>query len=81
MVYDEQLVGETAQVDAQAGRQVQGGQDPRQLRQPADQELLLGSAQSLVIACHVHPLAVMEVSRTQYAMRRTICARGHAGRA
>ena len=43
-VVDEQFVGEAAQVDAEPRRQPEGGEDPRDVGQAADDRLLPGIA-------------------------------------
>ena len=55
-VVDEQFVGEAAQVDAELGRQPEGGEDPRDVGQPADDRSFLGSLESFVVARHLHRL-------------------------
>ena len=68
-VVDEQLVGEAAQVDAEDRRQPQGGEDPGDVRQSADDRIFLGALEALRVACHVQLLRPLPGSATQYAVR------------
>ena len=49
-VIDQQLVGQAAQMDAQAGRQPHGDADPGHVGQPTDDGLFLGARQALVVS-------------------------------
>jgi hypothetical protein len=50
MVVNQQLVGEAAQVDAQAGREADGGPDPGHVREAADDRLLSRPLQALLVS-------------------------------
>ena len=49
---DEELVGEATEMDAEAGRQPDRGEDARSVGQAADDRLLLRAPNALVITCH-----------------------------
>ena len=55
-VVDEELIGESAQVDAETRRQPDRREDARNVGQPADDRLFLGTHEALFVTCHGHPL-------------------------
>ena len=67
-VVDEQLVGQPAQVDAQLGRQAQGGEDAGDVGQSADDRVFLGALESFVVAGHA-PFSC----RATGGFRRQVC--------
>jgi hypothetical protein len=56
---DEDLVGETPEVDAQSGREPHRDADSGDIRQTADDRLLAGAIEALVITRHVALLVII----------------------
>src|SRR6185503_2261702 len=69
-VVDEQLVGESAQVDAQAGCQSNRGADAGNVGQPADDRILLRAQLALVVTCHRLPLLSLSWQASQVCRSR-----------
>ena len=55
-VVDQELISESAQVDAETWRQPDRGEDARDVGQPAHDRLFLRTHEALFVTCHGHPL-------------------------